>query len=155
MENVDTNNASEKETSEVDLIDVVDMKGRIVAKVAELADKRGRIAKKVDITEATESRLVEWRVDELDVRKNKWAGGMTKAYYVECLVYWNEVAMQLEGWGLDVRRIDIDVWIGSWVKWGKGVNQAKLRKKLFVDGYGIGKQTQKEAKKKEKKTAKK
>jgi len=155
MENVDKGIASNEDSAEVEVIDVVDMKNRVVARVTELADKRGRIAKKVAIKEATESRLTEWRVDEIDARRNKWASGMTRAYYVERLVYWNEVAMQLEGWGLDVRRVDIDVWIGGWVKWGKGVNQAKLRKKLFVDGYGIGKQTQKDAKKKQAKTAKK
>lgn len=146
--------SNENENGEIELIDVLDMKNRIVAKVATLQDKRGRIAKKVEIGVATESRLVEWRVDEIDVRRNKWAFGMKKAYYVECLVYWNEVAMQLEGWGLDIRRVDIDVWIGEWVKWGKGVNQAKLRKKLFGMGFGIGKRTQKEHKKKTEKKAK-
>ncbi len=128
------------------LIDVVDMKGRVIAKVARLASKMGELKTK-NALKAAEARLVEWRVENVDTNKHEWSAGMKLAYYVECLTYWNEVAMQLEGWGLDVRRIDVDLWCGAWVAWGRGVTQAKLVKKLFVAGYGIAGQTQKDARK--------
>ncbi len=126
-------------------IDVVDMKGNVIARVAKLAGKLGELSAKT--RNAAEKRLVEWRAESVDAKRHEWASGMKLSYYVECLTYWNEVAVQLEGWGLDVRRIDVDLWCGAWVAWGRGVTQAKLVKKLFVAGYGLNGQTQKDARK--------
>jgi len=125
-------------------IDVVNMKGETIAKVARLAGKLGTLKTK-SATKAAEARLVEWRVSALDTKKHAWCDGMRVNYYVECLTYWNEVAMQLDGWGLDVRRIDCDLWNAAWVAWGRGCTQAKLVKRLFAAGYGRDGQTQKEA----------
>lgn len=136
---------SAKSAKSATTIDVVDMKGNVVAKVARLACKLGTLKTK-SATKAAEARLVEWRVSALDTKAHAWCAGMRVAYYAECLCYWNEVAMQLDGWGLDVRRIDCDMWNGLWVAWGRGVTQAKLVKKLFAAGYGRGGQTQKDAK---------
>ena len=124
-------------------IDVIDMKGNVVARVAKLRGKMGVVGAKA--RNVAETRLVEWRVTELDTKAHAWCEGMKLSYYVECLTYWNEVAVQLEGWGLDVRKLDCNVWNGAWRAWGRGVTQAKLIKKLFVAGYGANGQTQKEA----------
>ena len=112
--------------------------------MARLSGKLGTLKTK-SATKAAEARLVEWRVSALDTKKHGWCEGMRVAYYVEMLTYWNEVAMQLDGWGLDVRRIDLELWSNAWVAWGRGVTQAKLVKKLFAAGYGRGGQTQKDA----------
>lgn len=124
-------------------IDVVDMKGNVIAQVTSLRGKLGELSAKA--RNVAEARLIEWRVESVDTKRHAWSAGMKLAYYVECLTYWNEVAMQLEGWGLDARRIDVDTWCGAWVAWGRGVTQAKLVKRLFVAGYGLSGQTQKEA----------
>ena len=124
-------------------LDVLNMKGEVVARVARFAGKLGTIAKG-STARVTEQRYVDARVTEIDA-KHGWADGMKLAYYVECLTYWNEVAAQLDGWGLDVRRIDCDTWNGAWRAWGRGVTQAKLVKKLFAAGYGKDGQTQKDA----------
>ncbi len=134
---------SKTSKTSVALIDVVDMKGRVIAQVKKLAARKGKLGAKV--RKAAETRLVEWRVDSVDDKRHAWAEGMKLSYYVECLTYWNEVVLQLEGWGLDVRRIDCDTWMGAWVAWGRGVTQAKLCKRLFAAGYGLHGQTQKEA----------
>lgn len=130
-----------------ELIDVRDMKGNVVARVEKIVGKKGAIGERVSLQRAAEMRLVNADVDALDVREHAWCDGMKVAYYKECLAYWNEVAVQLEGWGLDVRRIDVDVWCGAWVAWGRGVTQAKLVKRLFAAGYGIGGQSQADARK--------
>ena len=126
------------------LVDVVDMKGNVIARVSKLQGKKGEL-KTRDVKRAAEQRLVEWRVSALDVDAHAWCAGMRVSYYAECLCYWNEVAMQLDAWGLDVRRVDVDLWCGAWRAWGRGVTQAKLVKKLFAAGYGKDGQTQAEA----------
>ncbi len=142
MTTKNTNTSARKTATK---IDVVDMKGNVIARVAKLRGKLGELSAKA--RNAAEQRLVEWRVESVDAKRHAWSAGMKLAYYVEMLTYWNEVAMQLEGWGLDVRRIDCALWSSAWVAWGRGVTQAKLVKKLFAAGYGIAGQTQKDARK--------
>ncbi len=47
-------------TSGATLIDVVDMKGRVIVQVKKLAARKGKLGAKV--RKAAETRLVEWRV---------------------------------------------------------------------------------------------
>lgn len=144
--------ASKKNTSkasagkvEVELLDVVDMKDNVIARVKRFAEKRGTL--KGSVARATEKRYVDWRVTEVDATRHAWADGMTLAKYVEWLKYGNELMAQLDGMGLDVLRLDVDMLLSAWRAWGRGCTQAKLVKRLFELGYGKGGQTQKEARK--------